>query len=486
MDQSPPAEASRLAACEGAHAECGTKVGPLKSHACGAVGSHDIEDLAGPGRPHSPRGSGDVKGSPRKKPDLFDPARFAETQKPLLEASTLPGECYNSPEWFEREMDRVFVPSWSLVGREDEMTEPGSYLAIDTEWGGPVAVCRGNDGKLYAFANVCCHRGAKVVQGSMGKGTKMGLVCPYHAWTYNFDGTLKWAPGMEMAENFEEKIRMRPVRVESFHGFVFVCVSDDAPALRETLGDLPQRHAPWFGPEGKAQGMVCVGRREYTVDCNWKFLMENTCEPYHTATVHKGSLGPMKAVPEDPHTGEWDAVKIPTQRSVVPLPTDFEGEQFPLPAFTDRTAFVNLFPSMQINVTWDCLWWMRIFPLGVDRTQIVLGFCFPRETTQLDRFPSVLEKYRARWHIAVSEDNAISQNQQRGNRSRFRRPGRFHPLEFGTHNFNNWVLSKMLDGGPRWDPGQRIIMGDKAWSNDDKLLQKTIEEAEEALKHKVD
>lgn len=68
--------------------------------------------------------------------------------------------------------------SWTLVGRVDELDKPGSYIAIDTDWGGPVAVSRGEDGKLVAWANVCRHRGAKVVPDGKGSATKFGFVCP--------------------------------------------------------------------------------------------------------------------------------------------------------------------------------------------------------------------------------------------------------------------------------------------------------------------
>ena len=222
---------------------------------------------------------------------LFNPERFIQTRKPLLEASTLPPEAYSSELWYKREMERVFVPSWTILGRVDEMREPGSYLAIDSEWGGPVAACRGEDGNIYAFANVCCHRGAKVVPGNKGRGSEIGLVCPYHAWTYDYNGKLKWAPGMDASHNFDEdQIRLTPVRVETFKGFVFVNVSDhddgSVLSLRESLGDLPQQMPAWFGDgpgEGAADGMVCVARREFDVPCNWKFLMENTCETYHTS-----------------------------------------------------------------------------------------------------------------------------------------------------------------------------------------------------------
>ena len=75
----------------------------------------------------------------------------------------------------------------------------------------------------------------------------------------------------------------------------------------------------------------------------------------------------------EPHVGDWDAVRVPSARSIVPLPTDFKGVSHPLPAFTDSTAFVNFFPALQINVTWDCLWWMRMIPVGVHRTKILMG-----------------------------------------------------------------------------------------------------------------
>ena len=187
-----------------------------------------------------------------------------------------------------------------------------------------------------------------------------------------------------------------------------------------------------------------------------------------------------------PHRGAWDAVRVPSTRSVVPLPTDFKGERFPLPAFTDSTAFVNIFPSLQINVTWDCAWWMRMLPSGPEHTTVTLGFCFPRATTELPDFPAKLKecvarhltaaqwkqedrerwreqeargepnrgharclftvgvsahsvsdggrvlcggRYRKRWHMAVSEDNAIACNQQRGVRSLFRRPDWPLPLD---------------------------------------------------------
>ena len=459
---------------------CGTCV---RQHDCAATTSSvpcDIEEL--PSKSYQRKSSADM--ADHNPSYLFDPDRFNEVQKPLLQASTLPSECYTSTTWFNRELERVFVPSWTLLGREDEISSPGEYLATDTEWGGPVAACRGTDGNVYAFANVCCHRGAKVLQGSVGMGSEVGLVCPYHAWTYDYDGTLKFAPGMKKSKHFKKQdVRLKPLSVGLFHGFVFVSVHSNPPPLTDCLGDLPKHLSDWFGENGAAREMVCAGRKEYDVPCNWKFLMENTCETYHTSVVHANSLGPMRARPVDAHRGDWDAVCVPSDRSIVPLPSDQVNT--PLPSFTNRTAFVNLFPSLQINATWDCLWWMRLHPTSPTSTHIQMGFCFPKTTVSRPEFSSAFETYKRRWHIAVTEDNAISLNQQRGVRSMFREPGRFCQLEFGTHNFNNWLLSKMLDMKKSWDPGARVYLGEgDVFSNDDEKMRRAAENLASASKSK--
>jgi nucleoside-diphosphate-sugar epimerase len=277
----------------------------------------------------------------------------------------------------------------------------------------------------------------------------------------------------------EDNIHLTPVSLSTLHGFIFVNHSSRPPSLSESLGDMPEKLSEWFGPHGTAKDMVCVKRRTYNVACNWKFIYENTCETYHTSVVHRGSLGPMKSTPMEPHVGDWDGVRIPSERTIVPLPTDFEGVDKPLPAFTNKSCFINVFPSLQINVTWDCLWWMNTIPIDETTSRIEMGFCFPPETTRLPCFPTVLERYLHRWHVAVTEDNDISLNQQRGVRSVFRTPGRYGQLEFGTHNFNNWLLSKVLHkSGFLWNPGQRVFEStEELWSNDDRQMLNLADQA---------
>ena len=111
-----------------------------------------------------------------------------------------------------------------------------------------------------------------------------------------------------------------------------------------------------------------------------------------------------------------------------------------------------------------------------------MGFCFPEESTKQFNFERVLQKYLKRWEMAVQEDNAISLNQQRGVRSKFRAPGRFSQLEFATHNMNNWLVGKMVNthSNYKWDPGARVYVGeDEMFSNNDEKMRKAADQLAE-------
>jgi hypothetical protein len=142
--------------------------------------------------------------------------------------------------------------------------------------------------------------------------------------------------------------------------------------------------------------------------------------------------------------GNWDAVHVPGDRSIVPLP----GEKAPFPELSTHasTYFVSLFPTLQLNVTKDCAWWMRVLPEGPTTSRVTMGFLFPQATTALPDFEKLLQPYLYRWDLAVREDNEISLNQQRASESPHHRPGPYHGLEFAVHRFDQMVVDAVLKG----------------------------------------
>ena len=169
--------------------------------------------------------------------EILDPSTYRETRRPLLEAETLPAECYTSEAFYREEVRKIFMKIWNFIGRADRIPNPGDYFAMEFV-GVPVAVVRGKDGKVRAFANSCRHRGAKVVTG---EGNCPAIVCPYHSWTYELDGRLRAAPDMDRAQGFDPRsFGLVELRLEIWDGFLFLNFDPDADGLESFLGDLPK------------------------------------------------------------------------------------------------------------------------------------------------------------------------------------------------------------------------------------------------------
>ena len=123
----------------------------------------------------------------------------ARELKPALAA-----RFYSSAEVFRLETERIFHSQWFNVGRADQIPAKGDCLHVAVA-GESVLVVRGRDDALRAFYNVCRHRGSQLIRTpalpdvmvpeALHSGQLAGaVVCPYHAWSYNLDGTLRAAP----------------------------------------------------------------------------------------------------------------------------------------------------------------------------------------------------------------------------------------------------------------------------------------------------
>jgi len=189
---------------------------------------------------------------------------------------TLPWSWYADPEILRREQERIFRRAWQYVGHSGRVEQVGERFGA---WAGdvPVLVVRAEDG-LRAFVNVCRHRGSLLVEGD---GAKATIQCPYHAWTYGLDGSLRAAPRSEREPDFDaEGLSLVPVQLESWGPFLFVNPDADAPPLAETLGPLPELLP--------VEDLVFHSRDEYELAANWKIGCENYLECYHCPVAHKG------------------------------------------------------------------------------------------------------------------------------------------------------------------------------------------------------
>jgi len=211
-----------------------------------------------------------------------DTTTIAPIEHPLEDGWTLPARWYSDPAVFELERDRIFSSSWQYAGPAESVAEPGSFFAAQVGHT-PVAVVRGSEGALRGFVNVCRHRGHLVLQG---EGCRETLQCPYHAWTYDLDGTLRRAPRSEREPGFDPTdLSLLPVAVGTWGPFVFVNPDPNAEPLDEVLGELPSIVVE----SGLDLDVIRFhSHHEWPIAANWKVVMENYLECYHCPTAHPG------------------------------------------------------------------------------------------------------------------------------------------------------------------------------------------------------
>ena len=169
--------------------------------------------------------------------DILDPRHYAKVRLPQLEAETLPPWCYTSQEFYQREVERIFMRQWIFIGRGDRIPNPGDYVTLNPV-GVPVIIVRGDDGGVRAFANTCRHRGTRLTDGD---GNCRAFSCPYHGWAYGLDGRLISIAGMEQTANFDkEAFGLISIRLESWDGFLFINFAEKWPEPGRAVGRASQ------------------------------------------------------------------------------------------------------------------------------------------------------------------------------------------------------------------------------------------------------
>jgi phenylpropionate dioxygenase-like ring-hydroxylating dioxygenase large terminal subunit len=199
-----------------------------------------------------------------------------------LDGWSLPAWTYRDPEFFELEKERVFAPAWQVVCHESDLPNVGDWHTLDY-LGESVIVVRGKDLALRAFTNVCRHRGSRLLDGASGCAKK--LVCPYHAWTYELDGSLFAVPDSESYPGLDKASHgLAPVSLEVWRGFVFVRLKDHGLSVAAMMAPYEAMIAPYRFEELKALGRVTLRPR----GVNWKNIGDNYSDGLHIPVAHPG------------------------------------------------------------------------------------------------------------------------------------------------------------------------------------------------------
>lgn len=190
---------------------------------------------------------------------------------------TLPQGLYTEVGSFEFDMVTIYGQSWLMVGMDCELPKIGSYLSIMVgKW--PIIITREKSGEIRAFHNSCRHRGSMIC--APGSGTSPKLVCPYHRWTYDLDGSLFAAN--RMPDDFVKADHgLKAVALKNVGGALFICLSENPPPFDDFAEKLSAYLAPHNLKDAKLAAEAVL-----VESANWKLVMENARECYHCGTSH--------------------------------------------------------------------------------------------------------------------------------------------------------------------------------------------------------
>jgi phenylpropionate dioxygenase-like ring-hydroxylating dioxygenase large terminal subunit len=356
---------------------------------------------------------------------------------PFERARAMPASVYTSEEFLAQEIEHLFGSEWFCAGRASALGSPGDYTTFELA-GQPIMVIRGKDGALRAQSNVCLHRMSTLLSGS---GNASSIVCPYHAWTYNLDGSLRGAPAMTLNEGFcKADYKLPQVRCEEWLGWIMVSLNPDAPPVNKALSEV-EALIGHYGMEHYTETF----HETHVWDTNWKVLAENFMESYHLPVCHAGTIGGLSKLEEmDCPPGKEafnyhfilkdDSLKIALAH---PSNTRLEGN------WRRTTVLLAIYPSLLITLTPGYFWYLSLHPNGVDKVNIIFGGGMSPDFVNDEGAQEHFSQLKSLLDDVNVEDRGCTEKVYRGLCSQFAAPGHLSHLERPNYDFARWIASRV-------------------------------------------
>ncbi|TQS43187.1 aromatic ring-hydroxylating oxygenase subunit alpha [Cryptosporangium phraense] len=373
--------------------------------------------------------------------------QVARSAGDLPSAISLPPRSYTSPEFYEFERDAVFGDSWLYLCHVSEVASPGDVLPI-TVAGEPLVVTRDQSGEIHVLSSLCRHRSYPVIAEP---ANTRSLRCPYHYWSYGLDGRLQNAPSMDPAHRLADlkaTYCLPSFPVEIWQGFVFTHLGDDPEPLWPTL----ERLAPEFAAHRTSEMVVGGGLVLKDQPWNWKNMMENALEAYHTSFIHRGyhENAPARLVEFldfDPDTENGIMRYAPflqedggflqeDGKAAFPVIDGLTKEQ------RSRVVYAAVPPTMFVSMKPDSMMVFRITPDAHDRLTHSVTWLFPPATVQMPEFDELMAKLRGFFDVINGQDAEANANMFAGLSARNAARGPFSPQEATLPQLNGWLLRR--------------------------------------------
>lgn len=343
---------------------------------------------------------------------------------PELGAPGIGVDLFLSDEEFALERSLLWPRVWLMVGRVEEIGEPGDFFVKQIPpTNTSLLIVRGRDHEIRAFHNVCTHRGTQLCWAQPGeKGAAFSFKCPFHGFTFDIDGQLKFVPDEANFYQFDKAtMGLHTVATEIWAGFIFVHLEPNpAESLSEYLGDVGDllKDHP-FHEEPRYY--------EYTAEltCNWKVLLCTFLESYHAQALH--AHGRRRTFsPDNPYartesiilTGKHRMIKLYRNPNVKPTRVQeivfsaverLSGGDKQI-KYHNSFNIHNIFPNFQLNVFNGSWVFHQYWPLSKDRVAWVTRTYFRQPRNASER--AFQEYARLESRDPLMEDAHVSERQQ--------------------------------------------------------------------------
>ena len=395
--------------------------------------------------------------------------RWAQALAALRPGHALNREFYCDPELFEREKSRLLLQHWHCAGHQSQVPEPGDFFTTEI-CGESLIIVRGNDREIRALLNVCRHRGSRICTQLSGRARAGGFVCPYHAWSYSVDGSLRAAA--RMPSGFDRAAYgLKRLHVRVIEGLIFVSFAPEPLGLEHVEATLAGTARLY----GWADARV-AHRETYAINANWKLAVENYMECYHCGPAHEeysrfhlyarpaalnreadervrqraASFG--VEVQEHSYWGiqaqpgqEWAAsLRSALADGTVSGSEDGKALAPLMGRFTDYDGGVTFF---DVGLTSDFLAYpdhglvYRFIPQTVHATHMEVLWLVRGDAEAGRDFD--LERLTWLWKLTSVADKRIIELNQQGINSRYYQPGPYSEMEQDTRRFIEWILAEL-------------------------------------------
>lgn len=386
---------------------------------------------------------------------------ITELLQHLQPGYSLPQPFYTSAKIFNLEWKYIFNHDWLYAGNTAQIPESGDYFIYKLHKN-EIIIIRGNKGEVYAHYNTCTHRGSVICLQQNGNAPK--LICPYHQWVFDKDGTLLNA--RMMPDDFcKDGYHLHSVQVEVVEGLIFISLANEAPDFSKIRQSLAPYAKPFLINKAK---VACI--KNYTLRSNWKLVGENFRECYHCGGAHPEYCSAVigASLKEDTteltvaKQKEWNAkslatdlievtddtttyaIRYPLRPGVESYSLDGKRVSIPIGEHTDYDAgvvgLVN-YPNFWMDAVSDYVWTMKVTPVDAATTDV--EFCWLVDAAAEEGKDYDLKNLTAFWEITGEQDGSLCENNFRGIESSAYQPGPYAPVEDQVINFVQWCVERL-------------------------------------------